>query len=40
MADTLKILQYNVNHGKEATIIPLLQDQQVKEFDILALQEP
>jgi hypothetical protein len=40
MADKLKILQYNVNHGKEATIIPLLQDQRVKEFDILAFQEP
>jgi len=40
MTGTLKILQYNVNHGKEATVIPLLQDQRVKEFDILAIQEP
>jgi exonuclease III len=37
---TLKILQYNVNHGKEATMIPLLQDTRVHEFDILAIQEP
>jgi exonuclease III len=36
----LRILQYNVNHGKEATLIPLLQDPRIKEFDILAIQEP
>ena len=37
---TLKILQYNVNHGKEATLIPLLQDTEIRDFDILAVQEP
>ena len=37
--NTLKILQYNVNHGKEATLIPLLQDKEVCDFDILAIQE-
>jgi hypothetical protein len=36
----LRILQYNVNHGKEATLVPLLQDTNVDEFDILAIQEP
>jgi hypothetical protein len=35
----LKILQYNVNYGKEVTIIPLLQDTRIHEFDILAIQE-
>jgi hypothetical protein len=37
---TLRILQYNVNHGKEATLIPLLHDTSINEFDILAIQEP
>ena len=37
---TLKILQYNVNHRKEATLIPLLQDTEIRDFDILAVQEP
>jgi hypothetical protein len=37
---TLRILQYNVNHGKEATLVPLLQDARVHEFNILAIQEP
>jgi hypothetical protein len=36
----LKILQYNVNHGKEATLTPLLHDTKINEFDILAIQEP
>jgi exonuclease III len=40
MLSQLRILQYNVNHGKEATIIPLLRDTRIKEFDILAIQEP
>jgi len=35
-----RILQYNVNHGKEATLIPLLHDSKVHELDILAIQEP
>jgi exonuclease III len=37
---SLRILQYNVNHGKDATLVPLLQDTRVHEFDILAIQEP
>lgn len=37
---TLRILQYNVNHGKDATLVPLLHDTSVNEFDILAIQEP
>ena len=36
----LKILQYNVNHGKESTIVPLLEDPKAHEFDIIAIQEP
>jgi hypothetical protein len=41
MRDTnLRILQYNVNHGKEATLMPLLHDTRINEFDILAIQEP
>jgi hypothetical protein len=40
MLSQLRILQYNVNHGKEATIILLLRDTRIKEFDILAIQEP
>jgi Endonuclease-reverse transcriptase len=38
--DSLRILQYNINHGKEATLIPLLQDTNVQNFDVLAIQEP
>ena len=36
----LCILQYNINHGKEATQIPLLQDIEIQDYDILAIQEP
>src|ERR1700723_2583409 len=36
----LRILQYNVNHGKETTLASLLQDPQCKDFDVLAIQEP
>ena len=36
----MRILQYNVNHGKEATMIPLLHDTNTHELDILAIQEP
>ena len=36
----LRILQYNVNHGKETTLASLLQEPECKEFDILAIQEP
>ena len=38
--NTLRILQYNVNHGKEATLIPLLDEKRLNEFDFLAIQEP
>lgn len=37
MRDTLSILQYNVNHGKEATQVPLLEDTNVHDFDIIYL---
>lgn len=36
----LRILQYNVNHGKEATLASLLRDPACNELDILAIQEP
>ena len=36
----LRILQYNINHGKEATLIPLLQDENIHKYDIIAIQEP
>ena len=29
-----------MNHGKDATLVPLLRDPGVREFDILAIQEP
>ena len=38
--ENLRILQYNINHGKEATMIPLLQDENIREYDIIAIQEP
>ena len=37
MRDTLSILQYNVNHDKEATQVPLLEDTNVHDFDILII---
>ena len=40
MKDKLRILQYNVNHGKESTQAPLLRDTNIQDFDILAIQEP
>src|ERR1700754_525225 len=40
MRNRLRILQYNVNHGKELTQAPLLRDTNVQDFDILAIQEP
>jgi exonuclease III len=36
----LRILQHNVNHGKETTLASLLREPECKEFDILAIQEP
>jgi exonuclease III len=38
--NSLRILQYNINHGKDATLVPLLRDTSVQDFDVLAVQEP
>ncbi len=35
----LRILQYN-NNGQSKVMLPLLEDDEVKEFDIIAIQEP
>ena len=37
--NTLKILQYNVRKSRETVMILLLQDERIKEYDILAIQE-
>ena len=37
---TLSILQYNVNNSRLKTMVPLLEDSGISEFDILAIQEP
>ena len=36
----LKVLQYNVRKSKDGVIAPLLEEQEVQDFDILAIQEP
>ena len=36
----LAILQYNVNKNKDGVMTPLLADERVKMYDILAIQEP
>ena len=36
----LNILQYNARKSRETVMISFLQDKRVKEFDILAIQEP
>ena len=36
----LKILQYNVQRKKDAVMAPLLKDEDVKDIDVLAIQEP
>lgn len=36
----LKILQYNVQRRKDAVMAPLLESKEVKDMDVLAIQEP
>jgi exonuclease III len=36
----LKILQYNVRKEKRGVLVPLLEDKEVQDIDILAIQEP
>ena len=36
----MKILQYNVNKSKNKVLTGLLTDPRVREFDIIAVQEP
>ena len=36
----MKVLQYNVRKSKDGVIAPLLEEQEVQDFDILAIQEP
>ena len=36
----LQILQYNVRHEALTTMAPLLHDDKIQQFDILAIQEP
>ena len=38
--NTLKILQYNVRKSKDGVMAPLLEEQEVQDYDILAIQEP
>ena len=35
----IRILQYNVNHRKKTTQILLLKNSQVKQFNVLVIQE-
>jgi len=37
---TLKILQYNIQKKGETVMAPLLEDPRVKEYDVIAIQEP
>ena len=36
----LFILQYNIRKQKNTTMVSLLEDPRVREFDLLAIQEP
>ena len=36
----LQILQYNIRHEALLTIAPLLHNEKIGQFDILAIQEP
>ena len=36
----LQILQYNIRHEALSTMAPLLHDEKIRQFDILAIQEP
>ena len=38
--ETLTILQYNIRNGKNSNMVPLLADERLQEYDILAIQEP
>lgn len=39
-ATTLKILQYNIRKGKDRTMVSLLEDPRIQDYDILAIQKP
>lgn len=36
----LSILQYNIRKQKATTLVPLLADANIQDFDVLAIQEP
>ncbi len=36
----LKILQYNVQRRKDAVMAPLLENNEARDIDVLAIQEP
>lgn len=36
----LNILQYNIRNQKDTTLVPLLADPDIQNFDVLAIQEP
>jgi hypothetical protein len=38
--DTFRLLQYNIHKSKNTVAVPLLADPCIKEFHILAIQEP
>ena len=40
MNKTLSILQYNVNKSQEQVMAPMLTDENVWKYDIIAIQEP
>ena len=42
MKDTkfLSILQYNVRNDRVSTMIPLLAEKSIQDYDIIAIQEP
>jgi hypothetical protein len=40
VAPRLKVLQYNVNKSRNKVLAGLLEDPRVKEYDIIAVQEP
>ena len=37
--DTLSILQYNIRKGKDTNMVPLLNEQSIKNYDIIAIQK-
>ncbi len=40
VGQSLKILQYNVRKEKDSVQTPLLEDAEVQQMDVLAIQEP